>query len=83
MEPANYMPTRQRVREHVQELTHLIKSTVGSAGSKLPYAGLIGAMSSMFGKKKNHSEIVKRLFVFVFDGARRELDSGVVGRGCR
>lgn len=66
VEPANYMPMRQRVSEHVQELTHLIKSALGSAGSKLPFAGLIGTMSGFFGKKKNHSEIVKRLFDFGF-----------------
>ncbi|KAG1740010.1 heme peroxidase [Suillus lakei] len=64
VEPANYMPMRQRVKEHVQELTHLIKSALGSAGSKLPFAGLIGTMSGLFGKKKNHNEIVKRLFEF-------------------
>ncbi|KAG2338641.1 heme peroxidase [Suillus weaverae] len=62
VEPANYMPMRQRVKEHVQELTHLIKAALGGAGSKLPFAGLIGTMSGLFGKKKNHNEIVKRLF---------------------
>jgi linoleate 10R-lipoxygenase len=56
------MPIRQRVKEHVQELTHLIKGALGSAGSKLPFAGLIGTVSSLFGRKKNHNEIVKRLF---------------------
>lgn len=60
------MPMRQRVKDHVQELTHMIKSALGSAGSKLPFAGLIGTMSGLFGKKKNHSEIVKRLFEFGF-----------------
>ncbi|KAG1795206.1 heme peroxidase [Suillus plorans] len=64
VELAYYMPIRQRVREHVQELTHLIKTALGSAGSKLPFAGLIGTVSSLFGKKKCHSEIVKRLFEF-------------------
>lgn len=61
---AYYMPIRQRVKEHVQELTHLIKTALGSAGSKLPFAGLIGTVSGLFGKKKNHNEIVKRLFEF-------------------
>ncbi|KAG2364875.1 putative linoleate diol synthase [Suillus spraguei] len=61
---AYYMPIRQRVKEHVQELTHLIKSALGTAGSKLPFAGLIGTVSGLFGKKKNHNEIVKRLFEF-------------------
>ncbi|KAG1767154.1 heme peroxidase [Suillus placidus] len=64
VESANYMPMRQRVKEHVQELTHLIKAALGSAGSKLPFAGLIGTMTGFFGKKKNHHEIVKRLFDF-------------------
>ncbi|KAG2132772.1 heme peroxidase [Suillus clintonianus] len=64
VEAANYMPLRQKVKEHVHELTHLIKSALGSAGSKLPFANLIGTMSGIFGKKKNHNEIVKRLFEF-------------------
>jgi cytochrome P450 len=62
VDQAYYMPIRQRVKEHVQELTHLIKGALGSAGSKLPFAGLIGTVSSLFGRKKNHNEIVKRLF---------------------
>ncbi|KAG0709341.1 heme peroxidase [Suillus ampliporus] len=63
VEAANYMPMKLRVKEHVQELTCLIKGALGSAGSKLPFAGLIGTVSGLFGKgKKNHSEIVKRLF---------------------
>ncbi|KAG1881160.1 heme peroxidase [Suillus subluteus] len=61
---AYYMPIKQRVKEHVQELTHLIKGALGSAGSKLPFAGLIGTVSGFFSKKKNHNEIVKRLFEF-------------------
>ncbi|KAG2157761.1 heme peroxidase [Suillus bovinus] len=64
VELAYYMPMRQRVKEHVHELTHLIKTALGSAGSKLPFAGLIGTVTGLFGKKKNHSEIVKRLIDF-------------------
>jgi hypothetical protein len=64
VEAAKYMPLKQKAKEHVQELTHLIKSALGGAGSKMPFAGLIGTMSNLFGGKgkKNHNEIVKRLF---------------------
>ncbi|KAG1746574.1 heme peroxidase [Suillus paluster] len=66
VEAAKYMPMKQRAKDHVEELTHLIKGALGSAGSKLPFAGLIGTMTGLFGGKgkKNHSEIVKRLFAF-------------------
>lgn len=57
------MPLKQRAKEHVKELTHVIKSALGGAGSKLPLAGLIGTLFGGKGKK-NHNEIVKRLFDF-------------------
>ncbi|KAG1742705.1 heme peroxidase [Suillus paluster] len=63
VEAAKYMPLKQKVKDHVQELTHLIKSALGGAGSRVPFAELFGTLSGRFsGRGKNHNEIVKRLF---------------------
>jgi len=64
VEAANYMLLKQKAKDYAQELTHLIKSALGGAGSKMPFAGLLGTVSNFFGGKgkKNHNDIVKRLF---------------------
>ena len=59
------MLLKQRVKDHVQELTHLIKSALDGAWSRMSFAGLFGTLSGLFGvRAKNHNEIVKRLFEF-------------------
>jgi len=56
---------KQRVKDHVQELTHLIKSALDGAWRRIPFAGIFDTLSSLFGiRGKNHNEIVKRLFEF-------------------
>ncbi|OJA13135.1 hypothetical protein AZE42_03642 [Rhizopogon vesiculosus] len=63
VEPAKYMVLKQRVKEHVQELTHLIKSALGGVESRMPFAGLFDTLSDLFGfGAKDHNEIVERLF---------------------
>ncbi|KAG0693724.1 heme peroxidase [Suillus ampliporus] len=63
VEAAKYMLLKQRVKDHVQELTHLIKSALGGAGSRVPFAGLFGTLSGRCSSsRKNHNEIIKRLF---------------------
>ncbi|KAG0693723.1 heme peroxidase [Suillus ampliporus] len=63
VEAAKYMLLKQRVKDHVQELTHLIKSALGGAGSRVPFAGLFGTLSGRCSSsRKNHDEIIKRLF---------------------
>ncbi|KAG0701786.1 heme peroxidase [Suillus ampliporus] len=65
VEAAKYMTLKQRVEDHVQELTHLIKNTLGSAGSRMSLAALFDTLSGLFGGRgRNHNEIVKRLFEF-------------------
>ncbi|OAX39674.1 heme peroxidase [Rhizopogon vinicolor AM-OR11-026] len=65
VEPAKYMLLKQRVKDHVQELTHLIKNVLDGAWSKMPFAELFSTLSGLFGvRAKNHNEIVKRLFEF-------------------
>ncbi|KAG1717309.1 heme peroxidase [Suillus paluster] len=65
VEAAKYMILKQRVKDHVRELTRLIKSALGYAGSKMPLAGLFDTLSDLFGGRgKNHHEIVKCLFEF-------------------
>ncbi|OAX41520.1 heme peroxidase [Rhizopogon vinicolor AM-OR11-026] len=57
VEAAKYMILQKKAREHVQELTHLIKGALSGAGSKI--------FGIFTGKgKKNHNEIVKRLVEF-------------------
>jgi linoleate 10R-lipoxygenase len=59
------MLLKQRVKDHVQELTHLIKSALDGTWKRIPFAGIFDTLSSLFGVKgKNHNEIVKRLFEF-------------------
>lgn len=61
------MLLKQRVKDHVQELTHLIKSALDGAWSRMSFAGLFGTLSGLFGvRAKNHNEIVNRLFEFGF-----------------
>lgn len=65
VEPAKHMLLKQRATDHVQELTHLIKSALGGVESRMPFAGLLDTLSGLFGYgAKNHNEIVKRLFDF-------------------
>ncbi|OAX33207.1 heme peroxidase [Rhizopogon vinicolor AM-OR11-026] len=60
VEPAKYMLLQQRVKDHVQELTHLIKST--RDGSRMPFAVLFGSSPALSGVRgKMHDEIVDRL----------------------
>ncbi|KAI6041268.1 heme peroxidase [Pisolithus marmoratus] len=61
IEPAKYMVMKQRVKEHVDQLSHCIKASFGGAGSRLSFAGIFG---TLFGtKKKNgHSQLLKSLF---------------------
>ncbi|KAI6149466.1 heme peroxidase [Pisolithus tinctorius] len=61
LEPAKYMVTRERVKEHVEQLSHCIKSSFGGAGSRLSIAGIFG---TLFGtkKKNSHSQLLKSLF---------------------
>ncbi|KAG2350116.1 heme peroxidase [Suillus weaverae] len=63
VEAAKYMTLKQRVKDHVQELTHLIENTLGSAGSRMSFAGLFDTLSGLFGGK-NQNEVVKSLFEF-------------------
>jgi hypothetical protein len=51
------MILKQKAKDHVQELTHLIKSALGSIGNKMR------RVSTIFGSKnkKDHNEIVKRM----------------------
>lgn len=59
------MVLQQRVKDHVQQLTPLIKSALDGSGSKMPFAKLFGTSSSLsISEGKNHNEIVKRLFEF-------------------
>ncbi|KAG2138289.1 heme peroxidase [Suillus clintonianus] len=65
VEAAKYMTLKQRVKDHVQELTRLIENALGSAGSRMPLAGLFDTLSSFFGGRgKNQNEVVKLLFEF-------------------
>jgi linoleate 10R-lipoxygenase len=65
VEPAKYMVLKQRVKDNIQELTHLIKSSLGSVESRMPFAGLFDTLSGLFGfGDKGHNEIVKRLVEF-------------------
>ena len=58
------MLLKQRVMDHVQELTDLIKSSLGDVENKMPFAGLLSAFSGLFGfEAKKPNEIVQHLFV--------------------
>ncbi|KAJ8594598.1 putative linoleate diol synthase [Rhizopogon salebrosus TDB-379] len=64
VEPAKYMLSQQRVKDHVQELTRVIKSGLDGADNK-PSAMPFGSLSDFFGVRgKNHNEISKRLLEF-------------------
>jgi hypothetical protein len=59
------MLSQQRVKDHVQELTRVIKSGLDGAESDKPSAMPFGALSDFFGVRgKNHNEIFKRLLEF-------------------
>jgi len=65
IDPATYMLLKQRVRDHVQELTHLIESALHHPWRGMAFTGLFDILSGLFGvRSKNHNEIVKRLFEF-------------------
>jgi linoleate 10R-lipoxygenase len=65
VEPAKYMLSQQRVKDHVQELTRVIKSVLDGAESNKPSAMPFGVLSDFFGVRcKNHNEISKRLLEF-------------------
>jgi Fe2+ transport system protein FeoA len=65
VEPAKYMLLKQRAKDHVQELTHLIESALDCPWRSMPFVGLFDTLSVLFGVRgKNHNEIVKRLLEF-------------------
>jgi linoleate 10R-lipoxygenase len=65
VEPAKYMLLKQRAKDHVQELTHIIKSSLGGVERKIPFAGLFDTLSGLFGfGAQDNNEIVRRLFEF-------------------
>jgi cytochrome P450 len=60
IEPAKYMVLKQKVQGHVEELSHHIRASFGTAGSRLSLAGIFG---TIFGRKRSsHSGLMKRLF---------------------
>ncbi|KAI6023916.1 hypothetical protein PISMIDRAFT_470487 [Pisolithus microcarpus 441] len=61
VEPAKYVVARERVKGHVEQLSHAIKTSFGGAGSRLSIAGIFGTLFG--GKKKSiHSHLLKALF---------------------
>jgi len=57
------MVLQDRVKSHVQELTHHIKNGLDVSESGKPSVALSGTLHTFFGVKgKNHNEIAKRLF---------------------
>ena len=59
------MLLKQRVRDHIQELTHIIKNALGDVEKKVPFAGLLDTLSGLFGfGVKEHNVIVQHLFSF-------------------
>jgi len=60
-DPATYILLKQRVRDHVQELTHLIESALHHPWRGMTFAGLFDTLSGLFGVSKNQNEIVKAL----------------------
>lgn len=54
------MVMKEKVKAHVEQLTHHIKGAFGGAGNRMSIAGIFG---TIFGRKKNgHNDLIKRLF---------------------
>ncbi|KAL4078615.1 heme peroxidase [Scleroderma yunnanense] len=64
IEPAKYMVTKQRVKGHVEQLSHCIKSSLGGVGNRMSIAGIFGTLFGTTKKKSGHSQLLKTLFEY-------------------